>query len=156
MSRAGTGIAVDAVRFVDGSSPEKAKKMTRNDRKNSGKGNKPAEKPSDPRVPHSVRFSGKEWLAIEKAAARHGISVGELVRSGALAAAQERLGESPQVTLSSGHAALIESVYRMVYMMATLDRGRLLDEGRGKELDDLIAAARKTMAETMDEGPPAG
>ena len=44
----------------------------------------------------------------------------------------------------------------MVYMMATLDRGRLLDAGRGKELEDLIAAARRTMAETMDEGSPAG
>ena len=40
----------------------------------------------------------------------------------------------------------------MVYMMATLDRGRLLDAGRGKELENLIAAARRTMAETMEEG----
>ena len=102
-------------------------------------------------MPHSIRFSGSEWLTIEKAAARHGIPVGELVRSGALAAAEERLDKPPEATLSSGHAALIESVYRMVYMMATLDRGRLLDAGRGKELEDLIAAARRTMAETMDE-----
>ena len=41
----------------------------------------------------------------------------------------------------------------LVYMMATLDRRRLLDAGRGKELEDLIAAARRTMAETMEEGP---
>ena len=90
---------------------------------------------------------------MERAAALHGIPAGELVRSGAMAAAEERLGEPPAVTFSSGHAALIEAVYRMVYMMATLDRGRLLDAGRGKELEDLIAAARRTMAETMDEGP---
>lgn len=127
--------------------------MTGNDQKKSGKGNKPAEKPSKTRVPHSIRFSDSEWLMIKKAAARHGIPAGELVRSGAFAAAQERLGDSPQVTLSSGHAGLIEAVYRMVYMMATLDRGRLLDEGRGKELEDLIAAAKETMAEAMDEGP---
>ena len=130
--------------------------MTRNDQKKSGKSKKLAEKPSDPRVPHSIPFSSSEWLTIEKAAARHGIPVGELVRSGAVAAAQERLAEPPAATLSSGHAALIEAVYRMVYMMATLDRGRLLDAGRGKELEDLIAAARRTMAETMDEGPPVG
>ncbi len=130
--------------------------MTRNDQKKSGKGNKPAEKPSDPRAPHSVRFLDSEWRLIKKAAARHGIPAGELVRSGALAAAEERLGEPPPAILSSGHAALIEAVYRMVYMMATLDRGRLLDAGRGKDLEELIAAARKTMAETMDEGPPAG
>ena len=130
--------------------------MRRNDQKQPGKSKKLAEKPSDPRVPHSIRFSGSEWLTIEKAAARHGIPVGELVRSGALAAAEERLDEPPAATLSSGHAALIEAVYRMVYMMATLDRGQLLDAGRGKELEDLIAAARKTMAETMGEGPPSG
>lgn len=130
--------------------------MTRNDQKQPGKDKKLEENPSDPRVPHSIRFSGTEWRLLEKAAARHGIPVGELVRSGALAAAEERLDEPPAATLSSGHSALIESVYRMVYMMATLDRGRLLDAGRGKELEDLIAAARRTMAETMDEGPPAG
>ena len=127
--------------------------MTRNDPNQSGTGKKLAEKPSDPRVPHSIRFSESEWNLVEKAAELHGIPAGELVRSGAVAAAEERLGEPPPVTLSSGHAGLIEAVYRMVYMMATLDRGRLLDAGRGKELDDLIAAARRTMAETMDEGP---
>ena len=114
--------------------------------------NKPAEKPSDPRLPHSIRFSGSEWNLIEKAAALHGISAGELVRSGALAAAEKRLDEPPKATLSHGHAALIESVYHMVYTMATLERERLLDAGREKELEYLIAAARRTMAETMEQG----
>ena len=124
--------------------------MTQND---PNQHKKPAENPSDPRTPHSIRFSGSEWSLVERAAALHGIPAGELVRYGALAAAEERLGEPPPAILSSGHAALIEAAYRMVYMMATLDRGRLLDAGRGKELEDLIAAARRTMAETMDEGP---
>ena len=127
--------------------------MTRNNPNQPGKSKKPAEKPGDPRLPHSIRFSGSEWNLIERAAELHGIPAGELVRSSALAAAEERLAEPPKATLSHGHAALIEAVYRMVYMMATLDRGRLLDAGRGKELEDLIAAARRTMAETMDEGP---
>ena len=130
--------------------------MTRNDPNQPEKGNKSAQDSSDPRRPHSIRFLDSEWRLIKKTAALHGIPAGELVRSGALAAAQERLDEPPPATLSHGHAALIEAVYRMVYMMATLDRGRLLDAGRGKELEDLIAAARRTMAETMDEGPPAG
>ncbi len=63
-----------------------------------------------------------------------------------MAAAEELLDKPPEATLSHGHAALIETVYRMVYVMATLDRGRLLDAGRGKELEDLIAAARRTKA----------
>ena len=126
--------------------------MTRNDQNQPGKGKKSSEKPGDPRVPHSIRFTGKEWSLVQRAAELHGIPAGELVRNGAMAAAGELLDDSPAVTFSSGHAALIESVYRMVYVMATLDRGRLLDAGRGKELEDLIAAARRTMAETMDEG----
>ena len=124
--------------------------MTRND---PNQPKKPAQNSSDPRAPHSVRFLDAEWKLIRRAAALHGIAAGELVRNGAMAVAEELLGEPPKTTLSHGHAALIEAVYRMVYMMATLDRGRLLDAGRGKELEDLIAAARRTMEETMEEGP---
>ena len=127
--------------------------MTRNVPNQPGKDKKPAEKPGNPRATHSIRFTDSEWKLIQRAAALHGIAAGELVRNGAMAAAEELLDEPPAVTLSSGHAALIEAVYRMVYMMATLDRGRLIDAGRVKELEDLIAAARRTMAETMDEGP---
>ena len=127
--------------------------MTRNAPNQPGKGKEPAQKSGDPRAPHSIRFLNSEWKLIQRAAGLHGIPAGELVRNGAMAAAEELLDEPPAVTLSSGHAALIESVYRMVYMMATLDRGRLLDAGRGKELENLIVAARRTMAETMEEGP---
>ena len=127
--------------------------MTRNDPNQPGKDKKPAQKPGNPRATHSIRFTDSEWKLIKQAAELHGIRAGELVRNGAMAAAEELLDEPPAVTFSSGHATLIESIYRMVYMMATLDRGRLLDAGRGKELEDLIAAARKTMAETMEEGP---
>ena len=127
--------------------------MTRNDPNQSEKDKKLAEKPGNPRATHSIRFTDSEWKLIQRAAELHGIRAGELVRNGAMAAAEELLDEPPKTTLSHGHAALIEAVYRMVYMMATLDRGRLLDAGRGKELDDLIAAARRTMAETMEEGP---
>ncbi len=126
--------------------------MAQNDHRNSGTGSKSVGKRSDARQPRSIRFSDSEWRLIEKAATRHGVPVGELVRAGALAIAEDRLGEPPPATLSKGHAALIEATYRSVYMMATLKRDELLDAQRGKELDDLVAAARRTMAETMDEG----
>ncbi len=126
--------------------------MAQNDRGNPGTGSKPAGKRSDARRPRSIRFSDSEWILIERAAARHGIPAGEIVRSGAVAAAEERLGEPPLATLSKGHAALIEAIYRSVYVMATLKRDELLDAGRDKELEGLLAAARGTMAETMDEG----
>ena len=123
--------------------------MTKND---PNQHKKPAQNSSDPRSPHSIRFLDSEWKLIQRAAGLHGIPAGELVRNGAMAAAEELIGEPPKATLSHGHAALIEAVYRMVYMMATLDRERLLDAGRGKELENLIAAARRTMAEAMEEG----
>ena len=89
---------------------------------------------------------------IEQVALRHGIPAGELVRAGALALAEDRLGESPPATLTDGHLALIEAIYRSVYIMATLERERLLDSGRGDEVEELVAAARNTMKETMDQG----
>ena len=127
--------------------------MPRNDRSNPGTGSKPAGNRSDARRPRSIRFSDSEWTLIERAAARHGIPAGELVRSAALARAEDRLGEAPPATVSPGHLALLETRWRMVYVLATLNRDDLLADGRGKELDDLVAAARRTMSETMSEGP---
>ncbi len=127
--------------------------MARNDRKGPGTKSKPGDNPDNARRPHSIRFSDSEWSLIEQVAARHGLSAGELVRSGALAAAEDRLGESPPATLLPGHIALIEATYRAVYVLATLNRERLLDAGRENEVDDLVSAAHDAMAETMNEGP---
>ena len=124
--------------------------MARSDRKSPGNGSKAA---SDARRPRSIRFSESEWTLVERAAARHGIPAGELVRGGALALAEHRLGEAPPATVSPGHLALIETTWRMVYVLATLNRDRMLEDRRGEELDDIIAAARTTMRETMNEGP---
>ena len=127
--------------------------MPRSDQKSIATGNKPSQNRSDARRPRSIRFADSEWILIQQAAMRHGIAAGELVRAGAIALAEDRLGESPPATLSPGHLALIEAIYRSVYLMATLERERLLDSGRGDDVEALIAAARKTMAETMEEGP---
>ena len=126
--------------------------MVENDRNNHESRGKRDDNPSDARRPRSIRFSDSEWNLIEQTAARRGIPVGELVHSGAVAAAENRLGEPPPATLSTGHAALIEAIYRFVYVMVTLKRDELLDTGREKELEDLIVAARRTMAQTMNEG----
>ncbi|MDD9997691.1 MAG: hypothetical protein OXQ89_08095 [Rhodospirillaceae bacterium] len=127
--------------------------MSRNDRNGAGTGNKPPPHRSDARRPRSIRFADSEWKLIEQAALRHGIAAGELVRSGALAFAEDRLGESPPATLTSGHLALIEATYRASFVTSTLDRDRLLDAGRNKDVDALIDAAHDAMAKTMKEGP---
>ena len=125
--------------------------MAENDRNHYESRSKRDDNPSDARRPRSIRFSDSEWNLIELAAARLGIPVGELVRSGAVAAAENRLGKPPPATLSKGHAALIEAIYRFVYVMATLKRDELLDARREKKLEDLIAAAQTTMIQTMNE-----
>ena len=127
--------------------------MSRSGLNNPESGKKPDENRSDARRSHSIRFSDSEWSLVERAAGRHGIPAAELVRSSALAAAEDRLGEPPPVTLSKGHAALIEEIYRFVYVMATLERDQLLQGKLGEKLDDLVAAARRNMAQAMEEGP---
>ena len=107
----------------------------------------------DPRRPHSIRFADSEWRLVEAAALRQGIPAGELVRAAALTAAGERLEKPAEAVLAPGHLALIEATYRAVYVLATLGRERMIDDGRDYDLDDLVREARKTMLETMEEGP---
>ena len=129
------------------------KKVSRSDRRNSGTGNNRSQNRSDARWPRSIRFADSEWKLIGQAALRHGIPASELVRAGALALAEDQLGESPPATLTSGHLALIEDTYRSAYIMATLMREELLDAGHKDDVQALVDAARKTMKQTMNEGP---
>ena len=127
--------------------------MARNDRKDAGKGTRKGESRAAARRSHSIRFADSEWKLIERAAARQGIPAGEFARSGALAAAENRIAEAPPATLSPGHLALIESTWRMAYVLATLNREQLLDADREDDLDELVTEARDVMGETMTEGP---
>jgi len=126
--------------------------MLRSDRKRSGAGIKISQNRSDARRPRSIRFADSEWNLIGQAALRHGIPAGELVRAGALALAEDRLGEPPPATLSVGHASLIEAIYRAVYVMVTLKREELLDAGNRDDVEALVDAANRTLKETMNEG----
>ncbi len=60
-------------------------------------------------------------------------------------------GANASTTLSGGHAALIEEMYRYVYILATLKREDMLD-ARGGDLRHIVAEARRTMAETIEKG----
>ena len=60
---------------------------------------------------------------------------------------------SVRAALTSGHFALIEMIYRGVYLLATLRREELPGERREKQLDDIAKCARKAMAEAMSEEP---
>ena len=127
--------------------------MARSDRKSSETGKKTGGSRADARRSHSIRFADSEWKLIEKAAARQGIPAGEFARSGALAAAENRIAQAPATVLTPGHLALIESTWRMAYVLATLNREQLLDADRKDDLDERVTEAREVMQETMTEGP---
>ncbi|MCY4407514.1 MAG: hypothetical protein OXC15_14185 [Rhodospirillaceae bacterium] len=127
--------------------------MARNARKGTATSRGRGESRPDARRSHSIRFADSEWKLIERAAARQGIPAGEFARSGALAAAENRIAEAPPSVLSPGHLALIESTWRIAYVLATLYREQLLDADREADLDELVTEARELMQETMTEGP---
>ena len=127
--------------------------MARNARKTRGKSNESGARAADPRRSRTIRFSDSEWQLVEDAALRQGLPASQLVRSVTLAAAEERLDRPAGAALTPGHLALIEDIYRLVYVMATLRREEMLDAGRQEDLDGLVAEARKTMAEALSDDP---
>lgn len=127
--------------------------MARNARKSRPTSTESDARAGDPRRARSIRFSDSEWQLVEDAALRQGIPASQLVRTVMLAAVEERLANPAEVALTPGHLALIEATYRAVYVLATINREDMLDAERGKELDEIVEDARKTMRETMDEAP---
>ena len=99
------------------------------------------------RSPRSIRFSDREWERIETVAVQQGISAGELVRAGAIAAAADGLlltgSDAPL-------AAQIERIFRYTHILATEMRGRMLMDGRDEELEELIRSARELQGELRE------
>ena len=87
------------------------------------------------RSPRSIRFHDPEWQRIETFAEERGLAAAEFVRFAALAA----IGEGEPGRLN----ALIERTFRYAYIMATKMRAEMLSQGRGEELEALIADARE-------------
>ena len=50
-------------------------------------------------------------------------------------------------------AAKKSPTFRTIYVLATPRRNELLDAKREDELDEIVAEARRVMAETMNDGP---
>ena len=106
---------------------------------------------TEKRVPRSIRFSDLEWERIETFAEERGLAAAEFVRFAALAA----VGEGVPSGSAAGHLdPLIERTFRYAYMMATKMRAEMLSQGRGEELEALIADARKLQDDLLQ--PPRG
>ena len=94
-----------------------------------------------------------EWEEVKKAAEKHDVPAGKLVRDTVLDLASGRTGAASGV-LPPGHAALLEGVYRGVYILSTLKREEMLRQGRGQELDEVVQAARNAQAEALKQSRP--
>lgn len=123
--------------------------MTRSDRQDPETTSRPERTRGETRQTRSVRFSDSEWNLIEYAAARYGLPAAELVRSGALAFAENRLSAHSPASLPPGHAALIEATYCAVHLLSALAIGQM----RHEVIDRLADAAHKAMLETMEQEP---
>ena len=102
------------------------------------------------RSPHSIRFLDPEWERIEAYAEARGLTGPEFVRFAALAAIE---GSSPPSAAGDRLAPLIEMTFRATYILATRMRDEMLDAGRKKELDELVAAARGLQDEILGGEP---
>ena len=127
--------------------------MARNTRKPRGKSNESGERAGDFRRSRTIRFSDSEWQLVEDAALRQGIPAGQFVRAVMLAAAEERVQRPDAAPMSPGHIALIEDIYRGVYLLTTLRQEELLGEKRKKQLDSILNDGRLAMADALGEGP---
>ena len=104
-------------------------------------GENAAEKSGDARKTRGIRFSESEWEEVKRAAQDHEMPAAEFVRERILelARAPESVGPGPA---AGSMAPLVERMFRYTWFLATEKRGEMLREGRGDEVDKLVAEAR--------------
>ncbi len=124
--------------------------MSENERTGAETGATPDAKQTDTRTPRAIRFSDSEWDEVKTAAAEHKIPAAEFVRDAALDLARNK-NVAESASMLAGTTALIERVYRGVYLLSTLKRDEMLHEGRGDELDEMIKLAWETQATIQED-----
>ncbi len=93
----------------------------------------------DIRKTRSIRFSESEWEEVKRAAQANGLPAAEFVRQTILALARDRAGGTP---VAPSMTPLIERMFRYTWFLATERRDAMVREGRGNEVDALVAEAR--------------
>ena len=115
--------------------------MSEDGRNEAAGGENTADKSGDARKTRGIRFSESEWEEVKKAAAAHEMPAAEFVRERLLELARAPEGVGP-VPVAGSMAPLIERMFRYTWFLATEKRGEMLREGRGDEVDKLVAEAR--------------
>ena len=125
--------------------------MSEEARNEAAGGESGAEKAGDARKTRGIRFSESEWEEVKNAAAAHEMPAAEFVREKMLALARApESADAPAPARSM--APLIERMFRYTWFLATERRDAMLHEGRGEELDRLVAEAR-TFQESLSRDP---
>ncbi len=88
------------------------------------------------RRPRSIRFSDAEWERIEACAEQRSLAAAEFVRFAALSSVESGCDACRRLV------PLVETTFRAAHIMVTKLRTDMLAEGRGEELDGLVADAR--------------
>lgn len=129
---------------------QRGRTMAENDPVAAEAGGNPGERRSDARTPRGIRFSDSEWERVKLAAAEQNIPAAEFVRNAALGPTGGKTGAG-SVVLTPGHAALIERIYRGVYLLSTLKRGEIVRDRRRNELDLIMKEARESQASILGD-----
>ncbi len=122
--------------------------MSREERNDAANG---GERAGEVRKTRGIRFSESEWETVRNAAAAHDMPAAEFVREKILALARGAEGAGP-TRVPASMAPLIERMFRYTWFLATERRSAMLREGRGDELDRLVAEAR-AFQESLGRNP---
>ncbi len=115
--------------------------MSEDDRNEAATGESAADRAGDVRKTRGIRFSDSEWEEVKRAALAHDKPAAEFVRERILALARVRENAEP-AAVEGSMAPLIERMFRYTWFLATERRDAMVREGRGDELDRLVAEAR--------------
>ena len=115
--------------------------MSDDDRNEASGGENAAEKAGDVRKTRGIRFSELEWEEVKRAALAHDKPAAEFVRERILALARAPESAEP-APVAPSMAPLVERMFRYTWFLATERRDAMVREGRGDELDKLVAEAR--------------
>ena len=93
------------------------------------------------RTRRTVRFSDPEWKKIQQAAARSGITPSEYIRNTVMGAVGGADG-TDNPGLSPALVEIIKLTHRSAYILSTLKRDEMIRDGRAREMDEIVRAAR--------------
>ena len=113
-----------------------------------------AEKPEDARRNRTIRFSDSEWEEVRRAAVLHDTGPTEFVRDTILALARNPEREVSDA-IAPSLAPLVERMFRYTWFLATEKRDAMVREGRGEEVEALVAEAR-ALHDRLSRGAPDG